>query len=189
MYFPLDTLPSIGFGESSGINQDPFSFIAPCILPFLHISFTERGETFHSKAFSLQVFIYIYQLLSFAILFLILRKLYLSKTQRVKSIRYFAFNYCVYLMFCVLYFSALLFWFFQSTNLFVAYYSDKFNSTEKGPAQLILSLYHIPIVIYSYILLFLLCSQKYGFWANYSILLQVYSYNSIRKCSCSARFT
>lgn len=92
-------------------------------------------------------------------------------------------------MFCVLYFSALLFWFFQSTNLFVAYYSDKFNSTEKGPAQLILSLYHIPIVIYSYILLFLLCSQKYGFWANYSILLQVYSYNSIRKCSCSARFT
>ena len=42
-------------------------------------------------------------------------------------------------MFCVLYFSALLFWFFQSTNLFVAYYSDKFNSTEKGPAQLILS--------------------------------------------------
>ena len=59
MYFPLDTLPSIGFGESSGINQDPFSFIAPCILPFLHISFTERGETFHSKAFSLQVFIYI----------------------------------------------------------------------------------------------------------------------------------
>lgn len=34
-----------------------------------------------------------------------------------------------------------------------------------------------------------LCSQKYGFWANYSILLQVYSYNSIRKCSCSARFT
>ena len=36
-------------------------------------------------------------------------------------------------------FSALLFWFFQSTNLFVAYYSDKFNSTEKGPAQLILS--------------------------------------------------
>ena len=31
--------------------------------------------------------------------------------------------------------------------------------------------------------------QKYGFWANYSILLQVYSYNSIRKCSCSARFT
>lgn len=92
-------------------------------------------------------------------------------------------------MFCVLYFSSLLFWFFQSTNLFVAYYSDKFNSTEKGPAQLILSLYHIPIVIYSYILLFLLCSQKYGFWANYSILLQVYSYNSIRKCSCSARFT
>ena len=63
-------------------------------------------------------------------------------------------------MFCVLYFSALLFWFFQSTNLFVAYYSDKFNSTEKGPAQLILSLYHIPIVIYSYILLFLLCSQN-----------------------------
>ena len=40
-------------------------------------------------------------------------------------------------MFCVLYFSALLFCFFQSTNLFVAYYSDKFNSTEKGPAQLI----------------------------------------------------
>lgn len=34
-----------------------------------------------------------------------------------------------------------------------------------------------------------LFSQKYGFWANYSILLQVYSYNSIRKCSCSARFT
>ncbi len=39
--------------------------------------------------------------------------------------------------------------------MFVAYCSDKFNSTEKGPAQLILSLYHIPIVIYSYILLFL----------------------------------
>ena len=50
-------------------------------------------------------------------------------------------------MFCVLYFSALLFWFFQSTNLFVAYYSDKFNSTEKGPAKLILSLYHIPIFL------------------------------------------
>ena len=31
--------------------------------------------------------------------------------------------------------------------------------------------------------------QKCGFWVNYSILSQVYSYNSIRKCSCSARFT
>ena len=163
MYFPLDTLPSIGFGESSGINQDPFSFIAPCILPFFctyHLRNVEKHSTL--KPF-LYKFSYIYQLLSFAILFLILRKLYLSKTQKVKLIRYFAFNYCVCLMFCVLYFSALLFWFFQSTNLFVAYYSDKFNSTEKGPAQLILSLYHIPIVIYSYILLFLLCSQKYGF--------------------------
>ena len=30
---------------------------------------------------------------------------------------------------------------------------------------------------------------KVRFLANYSILLQVYSYNSIRKCSCSARFT
>ena len=34
-----------------------------------------------------------------------------------------------------------------------------------------------------------LFSQKYGFWANYCILLQVYSYNSIKKCSCNARFT
>ena len=106
-----------------------------------HLRNVEKHSTL--KPF-LYKFSYIYQLLSFAILFLILRKLYLSETQKVKSIRYFAFNYCVCIMFCVLYFSALLFWFFQSTNLFVAYYSDKFNSTEKGPAQLILSLYHIP---------------------------------------------
>ncbi len=115
MYFPLDTLPSIGFGESSGINQDPFyCTLYSSFFCTYHLRNVEKHSTL--KPF-LYKFSYIYQLLSFAILFLILRKLCLSKTQKVKSIRYFAFNYCVCLMFCVLYFSALLFCFFSVHKL------------------------------------------------------------------------
>ena len=66
-YFPEEILPSTGLRASSGICQIPFTFIAPEIFPLLHISFTERYDTPHSTAFSLQVFIRIISIRSISV--------------------------------------------------------------------------------------------------------------------------
>src|SRR5699024_8459332 len=58
-YLPLEMRPSSGFMASSGICHLPPFFTAPGILPFLHRSFTVLSLIPHSKAFCLQVFIYI----------------------------------------------------------------------------------------------------------------------------------